>query len=98
MTEHTSPGRRLRHSIKLKLVKRIGILTGGGEISGGFLAIHLDNRVAEVEVGDWVLVRELPAEEFRQVLHLDFVNLLYVEPGAAAGDDERPARVGFDLL
>lgn len=41
---------------------------------------------------------ELAAEKLGQVLHLDLVDLIKVEPGAAAWDYERAARVSFHLL
>lgn len=43
-------------------------------------------------------MRELPAEKLRQVLHLDLMDLVKMEPGAAAWDYERAARVRFHLL
>ena len=43
-------------------------------------------------------MRELAAKELREVLHLDLVDLVQVEPGAAAGHDIRLACIGLHLL
>ena len=59
----------------------------GRQICHGLFSVHLDDRVAEVHVGDGILVWELVAEELGQILHLQLVDLIDVEPGTAAWDD-----------
>ena len=51
-------------------------------------SIEFDDVIPVVEVVDWVFVRELPTEKFRQALHLNLVNAVDIEPGTATWDDE----------
>ena len=43
-------------------------------------------------------MRELSAEELGQVLHLDLMDLLNIEPSCAGWHDKRPGSVGSHLL
>ena len=70
----------------------------GCQIGSRLLSVHFYDGVAEVQIWDRVLVRKLAAEKLWQVLHLDLVDLVYIEPCTAAGNDERATGVSSHFL
>lgn len=62
------------------------------------LSIHFDYAISEIYVGSGVFVWKFAAEEFRQTLHLQLMDLVKVEPSTATGNDKSSVWVFLDTL
>ena len=70
----------------------------GREISVWIFTIHFYDVVSIIKISFWVLVGELPTEEFWESLHLNLMNGAKVKPLSATWNYKRIPLVNFLYL